>query len=314
MPIFPALNQMHMLRRDFIGKSLLGLPALAVKLPKAKDSFRVLFVTDMHLTPAVERSARCADHLQKYINGNKEIDFVINGGDAVYDVAKLAHPAGEDQWQLAASFFNNLTKPVHHCLGNHDIYEWERNEQPLHDPQQYKQPAMQHLKMPARYYAFHFAKWKFIVLDSTLYLTKGYKGELDEEQMQWLTDELQKDKRKHTCIISHIPVITACNTLYLPWARHEIFPKIAERLSHDDASRIFEETEKTKILLMLHGHLHMRETIRYKDTTIHTLGAFCADMWKGPFHGFKNSFTLIDFKDNGQSVVHDVDLPPGLQI
>jgi Icc protein len=312
--ILPAINLLHMLRRDFIGKSLLGLPAFAIKFPKTKDSFRVLFVTDMHLSPAIERSVRCADHLQQYINSDTAIDLVINGGDAVYDVAKLAYPAGEDQWKLVTSFFNGLKKPVHHCLVNHDIYEWELNDQTLTDPQKYKQPAMQHLKMPARYYSFHFAKWKFIVLDSTMYLTKGYKGELDEEQMQWLQNELLKDREKHTCIISHIPIITACNTLYLPWARHEVFPKIAERLSHSDASRIFEETEKTTIPLMLHGHLHMRETIHYKNTTIQTLGAFCADMWKGPFHGFKNSFTLIDFNNNGQAVVQDVDLPSGLQI
>lgn len=298
-----------MLRRDFIGTGLLGIPALTLPLPGAKNSFRVLFVTDMHLTPAIEQSIKAADHLKKFINNNSQIDFVINGGDAVYDVAKLAEPAGGEMWEAAVSFFKGLNKPVYHCIGNHDIYEWELSEQTLTQPQKGKDAVIKHLQMPGRYYSFAHKDWRFVVLDSTHYVTKGYKGHLDEEQFQWLNKELLSVKEKNTCLVSHIPVVTACDTLYLPWAKHDVFPKIAERLSHDDAGRIFEATEQKNVPVFLHGHLHMRETIQYKQTSTHTIGAFCADMWKGPFHGFKPGFTLIDFAENGAVTLQNIDLP-----
>lgn len=296
-----------MQRRHFITNGILSVPALTGKLPVMKKGMRVLFVTDMHLSPGIERSVRAADYLRQYIN-KASIDFVINGGDIVYDVAKLTAPAGGEMWKMASDFFASLNKPVYHCIGNHDVYEWETRETMI-DPQRCKETVVKELHMPGRYYAFEKGGWKFIVLDSIAYRPKGYRGELDEEQAQWLQKELSRNPQQLTCIISHIPIITACDALYLPWSRHDVYPVIAERLCHYDAGRIFEMTEAAHVPLFLHGHLHMREHIQYKHASIHTNRAFCADMWKGDFHGFKGGCTLLTFSDDGKVTLEQIDIP-----
>jgi DNA repair exonuclease SbcCD nuclease subunit len=60
-----------------------------------------------------------------------EINILINGGDAVYDVAKLTYPAGEDLWQFWKWFRDQVKIPVFNCLGNHDIYEWEQSKEAI---------------------------------------------------------------------------------------------------------------------------------------------------------------------------------------
>lgn len=299
-----------MQRRDFFNTSLAGLPLLRQGINPPASSYKVLFVTDMHLTPAIDQSKRAADYLVDYIEAHPDIKFIINGGDTIYDVAKLKYPEGEEQWQYWKTVYARINRPVYNCLGNHDIYEWERSTDEIANPQQCKEPALQHLGMPGRYYSFGTGKWKFLVLDSNWYVPKGYKGQLDEQQIKWLAEELTKDKDLHLCIISHIPVITACDTLYLPAEKNSLYPKIAERLFHNDAALIFEEMSKRPPKLMLHGHLHMQEIIQYKETTICNGGAFCGDLWKGPFHGFKPCFTILEFFEDGKTGIERIDLLP----
>jgi Icc protein len=313
-----------MKRRDFIQTGIFAMPVLADGLRNervgglkaelsgakpGKAKIRALFVTDMHLSPGIERSRAAGEFLLDYIGKHPEIDMVINGGDSVYDVAKLNYPAGEDQWQFWRSFRDRIKIPVHNCLGNHDIYEWELSKEEIARPQDSKASAVKHLDMPESYYAFRAGRWKFIVLDSLSYVVKGYKGALDSAQLKWLAGELEKDMDHRIAVISHIPILSACTTLYLDPDRNYLYPKIAERLTHTDAPFIFDVLKNRRVELFLHGHLHMQETIQYKDSLIYNGGAFCGDMWRGPFHGFRGCFTLIGLPDNGPPEIKRIDLP-----
>jgi 3',5'-cyclic AMP phosphodiesterase CpdA len=297
-----------MQRRDFLHTGFFAMPLLAGGLSRSK-SVKALFVTDMHLSPAIDRSGRAAGFLLDYIRKHTDIQLVINGGDSVYDVARLRYPAGEDLWRFWRSFRDQISIPVYNCLGNHDIYEWELGHDLLPRPEAGKQPALQHLGMPGNYYSFKAGRWKFLVLDSHTYVAGGYKGALDPEQLKWLAGELAQDAGYRLAVISHIPILSACAALYLDPDKHYLFPKIAERLSHTDAPFVFEALKGRRVELFLHGHLHMQETIYYKDSLIYNGGAFCADMWRGPFHAFKSCFTLIDFPDSGAPRIQRIDLP-----
>jgi len=299
-----------MQRRDFLQTTLLSLPALAARPSTAPAKpLRALFVTDMHLSPRMDKAKAAADFLVGYLHKNPSIQLVINGGDTIYDVAKLAYPAGEYLWEYWHSIRSQIGIPVYSCIGNHDIYNWELSTEALARPQDEKRSAMKHLGMDNSYYAFTAGRWKFIMLDSLTYVLKGYKGALDPEQMSWLATELDNDRDLRLAIISHIPVLTACATLYLNPEKAYLYPKISERLSHTDAPAVFDVLKSRPADLFLHGHLHMQETIAYKGSTIYNGGALCADMWRGPFHDFNSCFTIIDLPAEGPPVMQRIDLP-----
>jgi len=300
-----------MQRRSFIQTGLLTMPLLAAKMPVGK-SLKALYVTDMHLSPAIDHSRKAAEFLIDYLTKHPEINILINGGDAVYDVAKLQYPAGEDLWKFWGWFRDQVKIPVFNCLGNHDIYEWELSKEVIENPASTKATALKHLDMPGNYYSFKQGLWKFIVLDSQSYVVKGYKAALDEAQLKWLAEELLKDMDLRLVVISHIPIISACESLYLTPAQHHLYPKIAERLSHTDAPVIFDTLKNRRVELFLHGHLHMQETIQYKNSVVYNGGAFSGDLWRGPFNEFKNCFTLIDFPDSGAFTIKKIDLPDNL--
>ena len=300
-----------MQRRSFIQTGLLSMPLLASNIPTAK-SVKALFVTDMHLSPTIERSRKAATFLIDYLTKHPEIDILINGGDAVYDVAKLQYPDGENLWQFWRWFRDQVKIPVFNCLGNHDIYEWELSAEAIANPANSKAAALKHLDMPGNYYSFKQGRWKFIVLDSHTYVVKGYKAALDDVQLKWLAEELLNDIDHRLVIISHIPIISACESLYLTPAQHHLYPKIGERLSHTDAPIIFDTLKSRQVELFLHGHLHMQENIQYKNSVVYNGGAFSADVWRGPFHDFRNCFSIIDFPESGTFSIKRIDLPDNL--
>jgi hypothetical protein len=102
-----------------------------------------------------------------------------------------------------------------------------------------------------------------------------------------LAEELIKRHRSQLVIISHIPIISACESLIPDTGTTSSLSQIAERLSHTDAPIIFETLKNRRVELFLHGHLHMQETIQYKDSIVYNGGAFSGDLWRGPFHEFK---------------------------
>ena len=196
-------------RRLFIQTGLFAMPLLAANLPVG-NSVKALFVTDMHFSPSIDKSKIAANFLIDYLKKHPEINILINGGDAVYDVAKLKYPAGEDLWQFWKWFRSQIKIPVYNCLGNHDIYEWELSAEAIANPANSKAAALKHLDMPGNYYSFKQGRWKFIVLDSQTYVLKGYKAALDAEQVKWLAEELLKDMDQRLVVVSHIPIISAC--------------------------------------------------------------------------------------------------------
>ena len=72
---------------------------------------------------------------------------------------------------------------------------------------------MEEYKINKPYYSQTKGKWKFIVLDSIQCKNSipGYLAKLDEEQMNWLKDELSNTPQDNfICIISHVPILAIC--------------------------------------------------------------------------------------------------------
>jgi 3',5'-cyclic AMP phosphodiesterase CpdA len=290
-------------RSEFLGASMAGLGSLILPVSHlssltAKHSLRFHFVTDMHLpeTPPAEVYRRFIKKLKE-----NRVDFILNGGDSICDGLKATPGSIDGQWKSYASFLNEISLPVHGCLGNHDIEKWELTSYTGSNPTEEKSRAVKEMGMPHRYYRFKRENWHFIVLDSSTYVKGGYEARLDDEQFSWLRNELSKiPSNEHVLILSHIPLFSACYRHYLKGDPKGIFPKIESRLLHQDGYAITELFSRyANIRLCLSGHLHMQEKIEYKGLPYYCLGAVCGNMWKGEFNGFVPAFFTIELGGNG---------------
>ena len=299
-----------MKRKDFILNSA-GLGAAALVNPSTfltkevkKPPIRVAHLTDMHVKPGkdIEASvAKAMHHAQILV---PEIDFIINGGDAIMDSLEVDKEKTQIQWDLFTSILKKeISLPVYHCIGNHDIWGWFIKEnKPENDRQYGKVWVVETLQMKKRYYSFSKDKWHFIVLDSTqLNPAGGYIGKLDEEQLAWLHTELASvPKEKFICIVSHIPILSICAGLFFDKTEANGDLKIQRNLMHSDfltLKKIFINYPNIKACIS--GHIHLQDELNYLGIKYYCNGAVSGNWWKGNFQEFAPAFAVMDFFNDG---------------
>jgi len=301
-----------MKRRDFIGNSA-GLGAVVLTNPSAilttqikKPPIRVAHLTDIHIKPGkdIEASvAKAMHHAQILV---PEIDFIINGGDSIMDSLEADKDKTQLQWDLFTSILKKeISLPVYHCIGNHDIWGWFIKENKPENERQYgKVWVVETLQMKNRYYSFSKDKWHFIVLDSTqLNPAGGYIGKIDEEQLAWLQTELASvPKEKFICIVSHIPILSICAGLFFDKTETNGDLKIQRNLMHSDffaLKKIFNNYPNIKVCIS--GHIHLQDELNYLGIKYYCNGAVSGNWWKGSFQEFAPAYAMLEFYDDGTS-------------
>ena len=301
-----------MKRRDFIGNSA-GLGAVVLTNPSAilttqikKPPIRVAHLTDIHIKPGkdIEASvAKAMHHAQILV---PEIDFIINGGDSIMDSLEADKDKTQLQWDLFTSILKKeISLPVYHCIGNHDIWGWFIKENKPENERQYgKVWVVETLQMRNRYYSFSKDKWHFIVLDSTqLNPAGGYIGKIDEEQLTWLQTELASvPKEKFICIVSHIPILSICAGLFFDKTETNGDLKIQRNLMHSDffaLKKIFNNYPNIKVCIS--GHIHLQDELNYLGIKYYCNGAVSGNWWKGSFQEFAPAYAMLEFYDDGTS-------------
>ena len=301
-----------MKRRDFIGNSA-GLGAAVLTNPSAilttqikKPPIRVAHLTDFHVKPGkdIEASvAKAMHHAQILV---PEIDFIINGGDAIWDSLEADKEKTQIQWDLFTSILKKeISLPVYHCIGNHDIWGWFIKENKPENERQYgKVWVVETLQMKNRYYSFSKDKWHFIVLDSTqLNPAGGYIGKIDEEQLAWLQTELASvPKEKFICIVSHIPILSICAGLFFDKTEANGDLKIQRNLMHSDflaLKKIFINYPNIKVCIS--GHIHLQDELNYLGIKYYCNGAVSGNWWKGSFQEFAPAYAMLEFYNDGTS-------------
>lgn len=298
-----------MKRKDFIkaGAAAAGLSvfpeALSAAKPAAKKSFRFAFITDIHVKPeavAEEGMTKALRHVQRLSPG---ADFIINGGDAVYDALKPSRESTRAQWDTYQSILRKENSlPIYHCIGNHDIYGWYHDSPDLADPLYGKAWALREFQLSQPYYHFNKGKWDFIVLDSTQQRPEGgYIAKLDPAQFEWLKDKLAGIPSDHyISIVSHIPVLSICAGLYFNKNDANGDLRIQYMLMHTDffaIKKLFNQYPNIKNCLS--GHIHLQDEVHYNGISYYCNGAVSGDLWRGPFHEFGPAYALFDFYDDG---------------
>ena len=293
------------MQRRGILKQLGGLallPSLAFGRAAAntnKPALRIAHITDVHLKDglgAPEKFIRCLHHIQ---NQHPKVDMILNGGDIVMDMNKENLTAIDAQWKLWHTIVKNeCSLPMHYCLGNHDIWWYEDSSK--QDVLYGKKYALNQLQLPAPYYSFTQAGWKFIVLDS-VHLdidATWYIGKLGDAQMAWLQQELQNTPTATpVCVMSHIPILTATNMV-----EDDIVNKW-EFLGgdmHTDVAKIISLFNKyPQVKLCLSGHIHLRDRVEYNRQTYICNGAVSGAWWDGNKRETPPGYGLIDLHADG---------------
>ena len=59
---------------------------------------------------------------------------------------------------------------------------------------------------------------------------------------------------------------------------------------------VLERFAGRNLLLVLQGHLHVDEMLRWRDTTFITGGAVCGRWWRGEWHGTREGFGVVTLR------------------
>jgi len=265
--------------------------------PNANRVVRFAHLTDIHLYAKRSAETGLATALQHVQSLQDRPEFIINGGDAINDGLEVDRPTLEQQWELWQRVWkaeNSL--PVKHCLGNHDVWGWNKKSATLGtEPGWGKRYSLDQLGLEKSYYRFDQGGWEFIVLDSiTADDDTVYRGDLGKEQFEWLEgilDALPADKP--TLIISHIPILTVGS---VGWSRQLAKQPVAHKmLIHQDRAELLKLFRKhPNVKLCLSGHTHLTEQIQIAGITFINSGAVCGLWWNTD-----EGYSLIDLFDDG---------------
>lgn len=266
------------------------------------ESFRFVHLTDIHVQPERRAEEGLVQCLQSALKLEPRPEFIMTGGDLIMD-------AFEQEEQRARQLFTLLRKvfeehagiPVHHCIGNHDVFGWGNGRINEAQAGYGKQMVSEYLELPHRYYRFDHKGWRFFVLDDIqLARESAYQAYLDEEQFAWLEEELRtKPSDMPAVAVCHIPVLTVTVFGEVEGDSYRIPTKSMCR----DVQRLVELFAKHNVCLSLSGHLHQLDRISFRGVEFICDGAVSGGWWKGPHKGFEEGYGIIDLQADG-SVSH----------
>ncbi|MCE3282096.1 MAG: metallophosphoesterase [Chitinophagaceae bacterium] len=269
---------------------------------KKKKSFRVAFLTDVHVKPTAKAEQGMRNAF-RHVNSQERIDFIINGGDSIMDALNATKEKVQEQWDVWHKVLKEENKlPLRHILGNHDAWGWQMKDETVKtDPLYDKAWAVKEHGLQKPYYSFDHVGWKFIVLDSAHENNGGYIARIDEPQFSWLENELRStDPDTHICITSHIPVVSFCSALFTDKNLDNGDWRISRALLHVDARRLIDLFKQfTNIRCCLSGHIHMQDKVEYSGIDYYCNGAVSGNWWNGAFKGFAPAYAIFDFHRDG---------------
>ena len=277
----------------------------AVSTGPRKRVLRIAHLTDIHVQPgaATDGMARAIRHAQTQADPP---DFLVNTGDSIMDSLSASKTNTEKQWDI----FNGIIKaevklPIYHVIGNHDVWGWDREDADTkNDPLYGKPMAVKQLGLSNRYYSFDKAGWHFIALDSTHVPNDisehAYIGKLDQEQSDWLTKDIAAQKPETPiCILSHIPILCACEFFDGPneESGNWVVPAAWMHIDARQLRNLFLHQKNVKVCLS--GHAHQYDDVKYLNVHYLCDGAVCGNWWNGAYLDFPPAYVMVNLYDDG---------------
>jgi len=215
----PKLNRRHFAQATGAGAVAFGLGLTATQASLARsfheNSFRFVFLPDIHLMKDRKAPQGMAAALQDVQKLDPQPAFLVTGGDLIDSLRmKNLDEANELADMFVRIWSDNTELPVHHMLGNHDPAGWSNEEFPREHPDFGYGLLQNRLKLPKLFYSFDYGEWHFVILHNIRLVEPGsYVSEFNEEQMEFLKQDLANNPNKPTILFGHFPPITATEFL-----------------------------------------------------------------------------------------------------
>jgi Icc protein len=251
------------------------------------EDFAFIFMTDIHLEPG--RNAPEGFKMAIDSANNMGADFVLTGGDMIADALEATYSRSDSLYSLYTEMIKDFKMPVYHTIGNHElcgIYRSSGVDTTLSDYNE----GMYKRYLGKTYYSFDHKGWHFIVLKSVANAGNKYRGFIDQEQIEWLKNDLAMIDRTTPIILStHIPLITTYGQI-----TNGALAQNDEELVVNNSLDVLRILYPYNLKLVLEGHLHLIEYINLQNK-IHFLvgGAVSAYWWLGPLRGMEEGFMNI---------------------
>lgn len=255
---------------------------------KKSERFSFVFMTDIHVCPELHADEGLLQAVNKINELNPE--FVITGGDNIMDALGQSFGRSDSLYNLYEAIASNLTMPIYHGLGNHEVFGLYKKSGITPDHKENGKKLFENI-LGKTYYSFDHKNWHFIVLDAIGFTEdRTYYGVIDSLQTAWLKQDLEKTGKSKPIVVStHIPLLSVgAQIMEKPTAGFE------ESTIVTNANEIIPMLEQYNVKLVLQGHLHFLEDINYNGIHYITGGAVCSNWWKGPRFGMEEGFVKID--------------------
>jgi 3',5'-cyclic AMP phosphodiesterase CpdA len=289
-------------RRDFIRRAvagfamLSGVGATGLTWPARgsdRGAVRLVFYTDVHArleweTPQALAKAAGA------INARKA-DLVIAGGDLITDGFASSATNAAPRWDAYMTFHRAIEADLFPAIGNHDLVAANPKDgtPAAENP---RSVFLQRMGLDRTYYSFDAVGYHFVLLDAIQVSrdTYQYRGTLGAEQLKWLKHDLaQLPKTTPIVLVTHIPLLTA----FYSAVEGATFAAPPNRVVVNNRD-VLDLIETHNIILVLQGHLHVKELIRWKNTAFIVGGAVCGKWWRGAWHGTGEGFNIVTLSGN----------------
>lgn len=245
---------------------------------------RFVFFTDTHIEPELSGSRGGARALAKIKAARPE--FCIQGGDHCYDLTATPRQRSTMLLDLYSKTEQVLDMPIHHVIGNHDVFGTLPMSGVSHtDPLWGKKAFYDHFGKT--HTSWDYKGYHFITLDSIHLDTNGkFAPIIDEEQREWLAADLAATPAGMPIIgITHVPLVSA-----VPQYAHEVYPYFKVSNAYD----VLPLFEGHNVIAVLQGHTHVNEVVYWRNVPYITSGAVCGNWWKGSRWGTPEGFTVVE--------------------
>lgn len=286
-------------RREFLTAATaaaisLGFPRRAswAQANGPRDAVRIVFFTDIHAR--VEWETPIAMELAADLINREKADVLICGGDCITDGFEASRESVAHRWRAYREHLADRleTRPIT-ALGNHDLVGAmpKDGSAPEADP---RAVFRAELGVSETVRSIDAGGCRVIVLD-TVDVTRDelkYRGYVDAAQLVWLREELARvPETTPIVLVTHMPLLT---TFFQATEGGEN-PAPRNRIVVNNRD-VLDLLAGRRVPLVLQGHLHVDEILRWNRTSFITGGAVCGKWWRGAWMGTEPGFGVVTLR------------------
>jgi len=204
------------------------------------DYIELIQLTDTHIFSDPESTfdgVDTAKTLQQVIGHIQKLDWLP---DAILATGDLVHDPEPAAYQRLVNILRTIPCPVFCIPGNHD------------DPALMQQFLNQ--DNICTHNSIHFENWIVCMLDS--FLPNTHAGCLDDNELEYLDEQLKINKNKFTLICLHHPPVS----INSPWM---------DRMGLKNPEKLFAVIDRyTQVRAVLWGHIHQEFSSTHKNVKL----------------------------------------------